>query len=155
MSPTDKIETESAFIALIEATVGSVFAYRPEYDWVGVYLLEDDLLTVRREHYIGQTTDSDRIPLTEGICGAAAREKQTIVVDDVNNDPRYIACSLTVKSEIVVPIMSGDKVIGVLDLDSDTPAAFGDSDRTYLENVAAELARAWEQEQGAGDPIAP
>ncbi len=147
MSLTDNIKTESTFYATIEATVGSVFAFRPEYDWVGVYLLEDDLLTVRREHYIGLETDADRIPISDGICGAAVREKQTIIVDDVRSDPRYIACSLTVKSEIVVPIMSGGRVIGVLDLDSDTAAAFGPSDRRYLEGVAAQLAQAWEEEQ--------
>ena len=147
MSPKDKIDTLSAFYASVEAAVGRVFAFRPEYDWVGVYLLDDDMLTVRPEHYIGQETDADRIPITDGICGAAAREKQTLIVDDVRSDPRYIACSLTVKSEIVVPIMSGDRVIGVLDLDSDKPAAFGPSDRSYLEGVAGQLARAWEREQ--------
>ena len=149
MSLTDKIKTLSTFYASIEATVGRVFAFSPKYDWVGIYLLEGDLLTVRREHYIGPATDSDRIPITDGICGAAAREKQTIVVDDVRSDPRYIACSITVRSEIVVPIMSGGRVIGVLDLDSDTPAAFGPDDHAYLEGVAADLAHAWEQEQTA------
>lgn len=147
MSPTDNIKTESTFYAYIEATVGSVFAFRPEYDWVGVYLLDGDTLTVRPEHYLGLETDADRIPITDGICGAAARQKQTLIVDDVNSDPRYIACSLTVKSEIVVPIMSAGRVIGVLDLDSDTPAAFGPDDRSYLEGVAGQLAQSWEREQ--------
>lgn len=147
MSPTDNIKTESTFYASIEAAVGSVFDYRPEYDWVGVYLLDGDMLTVRREHYIGLETEAARIPITDGICGAAARGKQTLIVDDVNSDPRYIACSIDVKSEIVVPIISGGRVIGVLDLDSDTAAAFGPKDRRYLEGVAAQLAQAWEQEQ--------
>ena len=142
MSLTDKIKTLSTFYASIEATVGRVFAFSPKYDWVGIYLLEGDLLTVRREHYIGPATDSDRIPITDGICGAAAREKQTIVVDDVRSDPRYIACSITVRSEIVVPIISGDRVIGVLDLDSPLPARFDEEDVAGLERLMERLASA-------------
>jgi GAF domain-containing protein len=76
-----------------------------------------------------------------GICGAAATEKATIVVDDVNADPRYLACSLETRSEIVVPIMRGEQVLGELDIDSDKPAAFGPSDRALLERAAAALAK--------------
>ena len=146
MGPMDKINTLSTFYAALEAAVAGVFAFRTEYDWVGVYLLEGDLLTLRKEHYIGLPTESDRIPITEGICGAAARERETIIVDDVRADPRYIACSITVRSEIVVPVISGKQVIGVLDIDSNTPAAFDESDHRYLEGVAAKLAGAWERE---------
>ena len=64
----------------------------------------------------------------------------TIVVDDVNADPRYLACSIETKSEIVVPIMSGDRVLGEIDIDSDRPAAFGPDDRRLLESVASLLA---------------
>ena len=79
-------------------------------------------------------------PLGRGICGAAAAEKATIIVDDVNADPRYLACSIDTKSEIVVPIMHGGDVLGEIDIDSDRPAAFGPADRELLEAVAALLA---------------
>ena len=81
-----------------------------------------------------------RIPVGSGICGAAASEKSTIVVDDVNADSRYLACSIDTKSEIVVPIMDGARVLGEIDIDSDKPAAFGAADRGLLEPIAALLA---------------
>src|SRR5689334_13434782 len=111
----------------------------PHYTWVGIYLLEGDELVLGP--YLGKPSPHTRIPLGRGICGAAAREKQTIVVDDVNADERYLACSLETKSEIVVPIMIGTRVLGEIDIDSDRAAAFGGDDRTLLEEAAAILAR--------------
>jgi L-methionine (R)-S-oxide reductase len=110
----------------------------PLYTWVGIYLLEGTDLVLGP--YLGKPSPHTRIPVGRGICGAAAREKQTIVVDDVNADERYLACSLETKSEIVVPIMSGDRVLGEIDIDSDRAAAFGADDRRLLEAVAAVLA---------------
>lgn len=110
----------------------------PHYTWTGIYLLEGEELVLGP--YVGKPSPHVRIPLGRGICGAAASEKSTIVVDDVNADSRYLACSVETRSEIVVPIMRGDTVIGEIDIDSDTPAAFGDDDRTLLEHVAAVLA---------------
>ena len=110
----------------------------PHYTWVGVYLLEGDELVLGP--YLGKPSPHTRIPLDRGICGAAASQRQSIIVDDVNSDPRYLACSLETKSEIVVPIMRGDTVLGEIDIDSDQPAAFGDGDRVLLERVARALA---------------
>jgi L-methionine (R)-S-oxide reductase len=110
----------------------------PYYTWVGVYVLEGDELVLGP--YVGKPSPHTRIPLGRGICGAAATEKATIVVDDVNADSRYLACSIETKSEIVVPIMRGTEVLGEIDIDSDRPAAFGASDRALLEPVAALLA---------------
>jgi L-methionine (R)-S-oxide reductase len=110
----------------------------PHYTWVGIYLLEGDELVLGP--FLGKPSPHTRIPLGRGICGAAATEKETIIVDDVTEDPRYLACSLETRSEIVVPIMDGDQVLGEIDIDSDRPAAFGDSDRRLLEDVAALLA---------------
>ena len=110
----------------------------PHYTWVGIYVLEGDELVLGP--YIGKPSPHTRIPLGRGICGAAATEKATIVVDNVHADPRYLACSLETKSEIVVPIMQGDQVLGEIDIDSDQPAAFGPPDRALLEPVAAMLA---------------
>ena len=119
--------------------VAELKARRPYYTWAGIYLLEGETLVLGP--YVGKPSPHTRIPLNRGICGAAASEKQTIIVDDVNSDPRYLACSIETKSEIVVPIMRGDEVLGEIDIDSDTPAAFGAADRTLLERVAAALAR--------------
>ena len=112
----------------------------PHYSWVGIYVLEGDELVLGP--YLGKPSPHTRIPLGRGICGAAATEKATIVVDDVNADPRYLACSIETKSEIVVPIMRGNDVLGEIDIDSDQPAAFGPADRALLEQVASLLAEA-------------
>jgi L-methionine (R)-S-oxide reductase len=110
----------------------------PYYSWVGIYLVDGDELVLGP--FIGKPSPHTRIPLGRGICGAAASEKATIVVDDVNADPRYLACSIETKSEIVVPIMEDGHVLGEIDIDSDTPAAFGAADRRLLETVASLLA---------------
>ena len=110
----------------------------PHYTWAGVYLMDGDELVLGP--YAGTPSPHTRIPLNRGICGAAASQKATIVVDDVHSDARYLACSLETKSEIVVPILRGADVLGEIDIDSDRPAAFGDEDRILLERVAAVLA---------------
>jgi len=110
----------------------------PYYSWVGIYLLDGDELVLGP--FLGKPSPHTRIPLGRGICGAAATEKATIIVDDVNADDRYLACSIETKSEIVVPIMEDGEVLGEIDIDSDTPAAFGAADRELLEHVAALLA---------------
>ena len=112
----------------------------PYYSWAGIYLLEGDELVLGP--YFGKPSPHTRIPLGRGICGAAATEKATIIVDDVNADPRYLACSIETRSEIVVPIMNGAEVLGEIDIDSDQPAAFSASDRALLEQVAALLSEA-------------
>ncbi len=140
----ESILSQPTFDAAIRTAVAGVKALKPTYDWVGVYLLEGDVLTLQDDHYLGQPTVHTRIPLGSGICGASATDGETLVIDDVHEDSRYIACSLSVRSEIVVPIMAGERLVGVLDLDSDTPAAFGEADRQELERVAVALARAWQ-----------
>ena len=108
------------------------------YTWVGVYLLDGNELVLGP--YLGKPSPHTRIPLGRGICGAAATEKATIVVDDVNTDPRYLACSIETKSEIVVPIMQNGEVFGEIDIDSDRAGAFGQRDRALLEPIASLLA---------------
>jgi L-methionine (R)-S-oxide reductase len=112
----------------------------PLYTWVGIYLIDGEELVLGP--FLGKPSPHTRIPLGRGICGAAATEKASIIVDDVNADPRYLACSIDTKSEIVVPIMNGPDVLGEIDIDSDRQAAFGPSDRTLLEEVAGLLAEA-------------
>jgi L-methionine (R)-S-oxide reductase len=109
-----------------------------KYNWVGFYMLEPGanppMLVLG--HFQGAMTPHTRISLNQGICGAAASSGKTVVVDDVNNDPRYLACSLETKSEIVVPIFLNGKVAGELDIDSHFPAAFGAEDRELVEYCA-------------------
>jgi L-methionine (R)-S-oxide reductase len=111
----------------------------PHYTWAGIYLMDGSDLVLGP--YLGKPSPHTRIPLNQGICGAAASQKATIIVDDVNSDPRYLACSIETKSEIVVPIMDGERVLGEIDIDSDQPAAFGAEDRVLLEETARALAR--------------
>jgi GAF domain-containing protein len=109
------------------------------YSWVGVYLVEGDDLVLGP--WKGpEATEHVRIPVGQGVCGAAAASGQTEVVDDVNADPRYLACFPSTRSEIVVPISNEGRVVGEIDIDSDKPAAFDDADREFLERVAALVA---------------
>ena len=148
MNLCESILSQPDFDQAVKTAVAGVKAMKPVYDWVGVYLLEGDVLTLQDDHYLGQPTVHTRIPLGSGICGASATDGETLVIDDVHEDSRYIACSLSVRSEIVVPIMAGERVVGVLDLDSDTPAAFDEADQRELGRVAGALARAWEAPTG-------
>ncbi len=110
----------------------------PHYGWVGVYRLDGRELQL--EAYAGpQATEHTRIPLDRGICGRAARDNATVVVDDVRASSEYLACFLSTRSEIVVPIRSGTAVVGEVDIDSDRLAAFDASDRSFLEQVASRL----------------
>jgi L-methionine (R)-S-oxide reductase len=106
-----------------------------KYNWVGIYLKSGEELLLH--NYIGKPTAHAKIPISEGICGAAVRERQTVIVDDVNEDSRYIACSLETRSEIVVPIYQGKQIIGEIDIDSDDDSAFDSEDKEMLERVAA------------------
>ena len=109
------------------------------YSWVGIYLVEGDDL-VLGPWQGPEATEHTRIPVGQGVCGAAAASGVTEIVDDVNADPRYLACFPSTRSEIVVPIALDGRVVGEIDIDSDRPAAFGDDDREFLERVAALIA---------------
>jgi GAF domain-containing protein len=122
----------------IERAVELLKARLPRYAWVGVYLLEGSELVLGP--FLGKPSPHTRIPLDSGICGAAASQKATIIVDDVNSDSRYLACSLETRSEIVVPILRGDTVLGEIDVDSDKAGAFDEADQVLLEDVARALA---------------
>lgn len=111
----------------------------PHYDWVGIYLLQAEIL--RLGPYRGEPSPHTEIPLHRGICGAAASQKETVVIPDVNAEPRYLACSIRTKSEIVVPIMHGATCLGEIDVDSHMANAFTGEDRKLLESIAELLAR--------------
>jgi len=135
---TRQIQNEADPARALTATVATLKRTMADYSWVGIYLLDGNELVLGP--FEGKPSPHTRIPVGRGICGAAAAEKATIIVDDVNADPRYLACSVDTKSEIVVPIMAGSEVLGEIDIDSDRLAAFDASDRQLLESVAALLA---------------
>lgn len=123
--------------ALERFVVESIAARLPSYNWVGFYMLaadNDQMLDLGP--FVGAPTTHVRIPVTEGICGAAVAQDQTIVIDDVHSDPRYLACSIETKSEIVVPIRVTGKIVGEIDIDSHNHATFGPADRAFVEQCA-------------------
>lgn len=119
---------------VLEAAVHLIDSFSDGYNWTGFYLIRGGKLQVGP--YLGPETPHTEIDLGAGICGAAATQKKSIVVDDVNADPRFLACSLTTRSEIVVPLMDGDQCLGEIDIDSNQPAFFTDQDREMLEQIA-------------------
>ena len=124
----------------IRRTVEILHESSSSYDWTGVYMMDGPEELVLKD-FLGAPSPHLRIPVGSGICGAAAAEKETIIVPDVGKDSRYLACSIETKSEIVVPIMNNGAVLGEIDIDSHAPDAFGSEDSRMLEEVAGLLAR--------------
>jgi GAF domain-containing protein len=126
-------------VELLDGVVELLHKSMSRYNWVGFYMIEEkpgeeSMLVLGA--YRGSMTPHTRIHLNQGICGAAASGGKTIIVDDVNNDSRYLACSIETKSEIVVPVFVSGKVVGELDIDSHFPAAFGPEDKKLCEHAA-------------------
>ena len=111
------------------------------YNWVGFYFKNGDKLELKLGPYIGEPTDHTIIPFGKGICGQVAVSNQNFVVPDVSAQDNYIACSITVKAEIVVPIFVNGENIGQIDIDSNTPDPFSEADERFLEFVCKEVAK--------------
>jgi len=112
----------------------------PAYDWVGFYFRNGSLEELKLGPYAGDPTDHTVIPFGKGICGQVALSNQNFVVPDVAAQDNYIACSIHVKAEIVIPIFVKGVNIGQLDIDSHTPDPFSDKDERFLEFVCEEVA---------------
>jgi len=137
----------SDFLALQEFSVSLIAERLPHYNWVGFYMLDpEDGTVLVLGPFQGAPTEHVRIPVTQGICGVAVAQGETVLVEDVASDPRYLACSLETKSEIVVPIRASGKVVGEIDIDSHTRDVFGPADRQFLEECAAVFGRFLEAE---------
>ena len=120
------------------SNASSVLNKLDNLNWVGFYLLDGDHL------YLGPFQGDvacTKILFGKGVCGTAAKEKRTIIVDDVNKFKGHIACSSLSKSEIVTPLIKDDKVVGVIDIDSPIYNRFTEVDKTLLENTARLLAK--------------
>ncbi len=122
----------------------------PAFNWAGFYMIErgragepEQMLVL--EPFVGAPTPHQRIPLNQGICGAAASSGETVVVDDVHADPRYLACSIETRSEIVAPVRVRGQVAGELDIDSHAAAAFGRGERELVESCARMVGEFLEQ----------
>lgn len=128
----------ASFDELLDRVAAALKEQFAHYTGVYMYLLRGDVLVLGA--YRGRPTEHTRIPVGAGVCGRAARVKETVTVDDVNADPEYLACSLETRSELVVPILQGERVLGEIDIDSDIPSAFTERDRQFLEELARLLA---------------
>jgi L-methionine (R)-S-oxide reductase len=129
--------TATSLQSLQENIVESIAQRLSYYSWTGFYMLDpNDPETLVLGPFVGDPTPHVRIPVTQGICGAAVASGRTVIVDDVNADPRYLSCSIKTQSEIVVPIHAHGKIVGEIDIDSHQAAAFTESDRQFLEETA-------------------
>lgn len=127
-------ERLQAICDLLQATV-------PYYDWVGFYFKNGDKNELKLGPYSGEETDHTIIPFGKGICGQVALSNKNFVVPDVAAQDNYIACSITVKAEIVVPLFVNGINIGQIDIDSNTPDPFTEEDERFLEYVNAEVSK--------------
>lgn len=105
------------------------------YDWVGYYLHNPEKKELVLNAYVGEPTNHTHIPFGKGICGQVALSNKNFIVDDVNAQDNYIACSLEVKSEIVIPLFVSEKNIGQIDIDSNRLRAFSEKDAAFLGEV--------------------
>jgi len=110
------------------------------YDWVGFYFKNGDKEELKLGPYIGEHTDHTIIPFGKGICGQVAVSNKNFVVPDVSAQDNYLACSISVKSEIVIPIFVNGENIGQLDIDSKTIDPFSEEDELFLEFVCEKVA---------------
>ena len=113
----------------------------PHYDWVGYYFANHESKTLHLGPFAGAPTDHTVIPFGKGICGQVAVSNSNFVVPDVNAQDNYIACSITVKSEIVVPLFKNGKNIGQIDIDSNVLDPFSEADERFLEWVNEEVSK--------------
>ncbi|TNJ43717.1 GAF domain-containing protein [Tamlana fucoidanivorans] len=111
------------------------------YNWVGFYFKNGDKKELKLGPYVGAPTDHTIIPFGKGICGQVAVSNQNFVVPDVSAQDNYIACSITVKAEIVIPIFVKGENIGQIDIDSNTPNPFTEADERFLEFVCKKVAK--------------
>jgi L-methionine (R)-S-oxide reductase len=112
----------------------------PYYNWVGFYFKHGDRDELKLGPYVGAPTDHTIIPFGKGICGQVAVSNKNFVVPDVKAQDNYIACSITVKAEIVVPIFVNGENIGQIDIDSNTADPFSEDDERFLEYVCKKVA---------------
>ena len=133
---------ESGYLsdAIMREAVKTIAASDDRYNWVGIYLFNPDEQILWLHNYVGAGTEHARIPVGEGVCGTAVKEGRNQNVPDVTEVENYLACSPKTKSELVVLIRAGDEILGQIDIDSHTKAAFTEQDEEAVGAVADKLA---------------
>lgn len=126
--------TDEILLGICELLKGSV----AHYDWVGFYMLKNGKLNLGP--YSGAPTEHNQIAIGQGVCGQAIERESTMIVADVRSEDNYLACSLDVRSEIVVPIFKDSEIIGEIDIDSHRLDAFDQYDKEFLEAVCEHVA---------------
>lgn len=135
--------------ALLRAAVRSIAKSDSRFDWVGVYLLNDEP-ELWLHNYVGEPTEHAKIPVGTGICGRAIQERTNLNIPDVSADEGYLACSPDVQSELVVLIRAGDDIYGQIDIDSEEKGAFTEEDEVALIGIADKLAEQLAAERREG-----
>lgn len=133
----NQLEVDARLLQICELLKENV-AY---YDWVGFYFKNGDKEELKLGPFAGDPTDHMIIPFGKGICGQVALSNENFVVPDVKAQDNYIACSITVKAEIVVPLFVNGENIGQIDIDSNTADPFTVEDERFLEFVNKEVAK--------------
>jgi L-methionine (R)-S-oxide reductase len=123
-------------IARAANTAALIFGALPDINWAGFYFLRDGVLVVGP--FQGRPACT-RIPVGRGVCGTAAARREIVIVPDVNEFPGHIACDTASRSEIVIPLLVGEKILGVLDIDSPSTGRFDSHDARGLEQLVAVL----------------
>ena len=126
--------------ALIRHAVKALYRVDERFDWVGVYLLNEEGAELWLHNYAGAPTQHARIPVGQGVCGTAVAEGANQNVPDVSEFEGYLSCNPGVKSELVVLIRGGSRIFGQFDIDSLQPAAFTDQDEGAVQMIAEKLA---------------
>jgi L-methionine (R)-S-oxide reductase len=136
------LRDEPDLIANAANTVALLFHALPDINWAGFYFLRHG--AAHEELVVGPFQGKPacvRIPLGKGVCGSAAAQRTTLVVPDVHAFPGHIACDAESRSEIVIPLLSAERLLGVLDIDSPRPDRFDAADRSGLEELVAIFVR--------------
>ncbi len=109
------------------------------YDWVGFYLPDEQNSNLMLDSYVGKPTEHTMIPVGKGVCGQVAESSKLKIVQDVSQEENYIACSIDVQSEIVVPVLKDGKFVAEIDIDSHSPSPFSADDEKFLTSVCQKL----------------
>jgi GAF domain-containing protein len=135
----DTLSEEIDPMAAMATVAAYMYAFMERLNWVGFYIARGDILTVGP--YQGQPA-CIKIPFGKGVCGQAAVQRVGLKVDEVSAFPGYISCDASTRSELVAPIIIGDKLFGVIDLDSPEPARFSDDDLRMTQRIANMVGKA-------------
>ena len=136
----EKMIADNKNFNLLQKVVDYLYENFERYSWVGIYIVKGNDLILgpwRGEH----ATEHTKIPIGKGICGSAAHSGKIEIIPDVNKDSRYLACFVSTRSEIVIPIKKNKKIVGEIDIDSDIPNAFRKQDAIFLEKIADMLSK--------------